>query len=141
MVSLAPPLRAVLEIRLCLENGSSVSESIRYFSKKYIDDLFAKQLGYWLFAKEAGHVEVPSFESKPYRQSLVDILERGLQGEPILEHLKGLEQDLYILANEDMEHYIQKLPFISLIPLMLFQFPAFILLLLGPLLLDLLAMF
>lgn len=139
MVSIAPPLKAALELRLQIENGISVAESIRNFSRKHIDDSFAKELGHWLFLKETGQKQEIKSVEKLYRQSLLDILSRGLEGEPILENLKDLEQDLCIAADEDLEKYLQKLPFISLIPLLLFQFPAFIFLLLGPLVLDLLS--
>ncbi len=137
MVSLAPPLKAVLEIRLTIENGLSVTESLRSFSKKNPDDLFAKELGHWLFKKETGQKWDSHFFKPPYRKHLIDILNRGLAGEPILENLQDLEKDLTIAANEDLEKHLQKLPFITLIPLMLLEFPAFILLLLGPLVLDL----
>lgn len=138
MDPLAPPLKAVLEIRLQIENGTSIMESIRCFTKKYPEDSFAKNLGLYFFQKEMGKSPSFNFDDKPYRQLLCTILARGLEGEPILEHLKEFEADLCIATHEDLEKHIQKLPFLSLIPLMLFQFPAFILILLGPLLIDLL---
>ncbi len=140
MVSLAPPLKAVLEIRLEIENGLSVTESIRSFSKKNPDNFFAQELGHWLFKRETGQIWSSKFFKTPYRKYFIDILDRGLKGEPILERLQNLEKDLTIAAEEDLEKHLQKLPFLSLIPLMLFEFPAFILLLLGPLILDLLSL-
>ena len=73
-----------------------------------------------------------------YRKRLVAIFKSGLKGEPILEALKDLEEDLIFASTEDMEKHLQKLPLLSLIPLMLLEFPAFFLLLVAPLLLNLL---
>ena len=159
MVPLAPPLRAVLEIRLEIENGVSVSQAIRSFSRRASDDIFAKELGLWLFARETGQgLDWPARETEarqnkdrllpyhqktafksPYRKQLVDILARGLRGEPVLENLTELEEELKQATEEDLNRHLQKLPFLSLIPLMLFELPAFLLLLVGPLVLDLLS--
>lgn len=139
MVGLAPPLKAVLEIRLQLENGVSVSQAIQKYSKRNLEEPFAKKLGLWLFAKQTGKNEDELSFSTFYRRRLVELLDNGLKGMPILEALCELEQDLIFAANEDLEQHLQKLPLISLIPLMLFEFPAFFLLLLGPLLLNLLS--
>ncbi len=139
MVCLAPPLKAVLEIRLQIENGVSVSQAVRVYVQRNLLDAFAKELGLWLFAKETGK----SFDEKAferlYRRRLIELLNYGLKGEPILEALIDLEEDLVFAANEELERHLQKLPLISLIPLMLLEFPAFFLLLLGPLLLNLLS--
>ena len=139
MVCLAPPLKAVLEIRLQMENGVSVPQAVRVYSQRNLEEPFAKKLGLWLFAKETGK----SYDEKAfdtfYRRRLVDLLNYGLRGESILEALCDLEKDLIFITNENLEQHLQKLPLVSLIPLMLFEFPAFFLLLVGPLLLNLLS--
>ena len=138
MVYLAPPLRAVLEIRLQIENGVSVPQAIKLYAQRNAEDIFAKELAYWLFSKETGKNHGLEFFNKPYRKHLIELLTRGLNGEPILEALCDFEEDLSFAVHEDLEQYLQKLPFITLIPLLLFEFPAFFLLLAGPLVLDLL---
>lgn len=138
MVYLAPPLKAVLEIRFYLEQGISVPQSVRLYVQKNLDDSFAKELSYWLFAKEQGKDYKETLFNTFYRKHLLEILNRGLKGEPILTALNDFEQDLIFASNEDLEQYLQKLPFITLIPLMLFAFPAFFIMLTGPMLLDLL---
>ena len=138
MVCLAPSLQAVLEIRLLLENGNSVSQAIRLYSQRNDKEDFAKELGVWLLAQTAGK----KYENKKfdnfYRKRLLEILSQGLKGSAVLSSLSDLEEDLIFISNENLEQHIQKLPLISLIPLMLFAFPAFFLLLAGPLLLNLL---
>ncbi len=139
MVCLAPPLKAVLEIRLHIENGVSVSQAIRIYSQRNVFEPFAKDLGLWLFAQETGKSCPAKSFNTFYRKRLIDILTCGLQGEPILSALCDLEKDLIFAVNEDIEQHLQKLPLLSLIPLMLLEFPAFFLLLVGPLLLNLLS--
>lgn len=139
MVSLAPPLQAVLEIRLYIENGKSVSQAIKTYVQSALEDPFAKELGLWLFAEETGgSFNIKSLKSI-HRKHLLDILKRGLKGEPVLEILEDYEKDLIEICKEDLEKHLQKLPFIALIPLLLFEFPALLILLVGPLLLNLLS--
>lgn len=137
MVPLAPPLKAVLEIRLQMENGISITQSIKNYAQCHPLDEFAKDLSLWLFARETGK----KFEKNPgfYRKTLLKILDRGLKGDPIMEYLKDFENEIIEICKEDLEKHLEKLPYICLIPLMLFQFPAFLLLLIGPLVLNLLS--
>ena len=136
MAPLAPPLQATLNIRLYLELGFSVSHSIKYYAKKFPEDNFAKSLGEWIFFEETERIYDLSHFS-PYRRNLVEILKRGLKGEPILERLEEFEEELKDICKNELEKHLEKLPFISLIPLMIFQFPAFLLLFIGPLVLNL----
>ena len=139
MVDLAPPLKAVLEIRLLIENGNSVAQSIKLYAKVHNDDLFAKELGRWLFAQSTNSEYKNKIFNNFYRKRLLEILKAGLKGEAILQTLCDLEEELIFISHEFLEQHIQKLPLLCLLPLMLFQFPAFFLLLIGPLLLNLLS--
>ena len=139
MVDLAPPLKAVLEIRLLIENGNSVAQSIKLYAKANSEDLFAKELGVWLFAQSTGRQYENKIFNTFYRKRLLEVLSSGLKGEPILKALCSLEEDLIFISQEFLEEHIQKLPLMALFPLMLFQFPSFFLLLIGPLLLNLLS--
>ncbi len=142
MDCLAPPLNALLQIQMNIKNGLSVRSAIHLYLKNQPDSAFASSLRQWLFCRETGKTFTDlSLTKKPYRKTLLDILERGLKGEPILGLLQDLEEELKTIALEDLEQQIQTLPFISLIPLFLFQVPAFFLLLLAPLLLELQASF
>lgn len=135
---LAPPLNAVLQIQMKIKNGLSVRSAIKAYIRENSDCSFATQVNLWLFFLETGkHFSSPDLVKKNYRKILLDILQRGLKGEPILCVLQEFEEELKIIALQDLEEQIQKLPFISLIPLFLFQVPAFFLLLLAPLLLEL----
>ena len=135
---LAPPLNAVLQIQLRIKNGSSVHSAIHAYVKDFPECPFAIQIGLWLFYVKTGKsFKEPTVIKNSYRKTLLDILYRGLNGEPILDILQEFESELKTAALQDLEQQIQKLPFLSLIPLFLFQVPAFFLLLLAPLLLEL----
>ena len=136
MVSLAPPLKACLEIQLHIENGKSVSQSTQNYVQNHLSDPFAKELGLWLFEEKRG--KSPPENKKLYRRMLIEILKRGLNGEPILESLQELEKELIEACKNDLDQKLIKLPYMSLIPLLLFQFPALFLILVGPLFLQLL---
>lgn len=136
MVPLAPPLKAVLEIRLQMENGISILQSVKNYTSRETLDEFAKELSLWLFARKTGQ----RFEKplKFYRKTLIEILDRGLTGDPIMEYLKDFEIELVEICKEDLEKHLEKLPYVCLAPLMLFQLPSFLLLLIGPLVRNLL---
>ena len=135
MVPLAPPLKAVLEIRLQMENGISIAQSVKKYIQNNLQDEFAKELSLWLFARETGQ----KFEKKLrfHRKILIEILSRGLRGDPIMEYLRDFEKEIIEICKEDLERHLERLPYICLVPLMLFQFPALLILLIGPLVLNL----
>lgn len=135
MVPLAPPLKAVLEIRLQMENGISISQSVKNYVQNQPQDEFAKELGLWLFSKETGQRFEKNLSLQ--RKNLMEILNRGLKGDPIMEYLKDFEKETMETCKEELEKHLEKLPYVYLVPLMLFQFPAFLLLLIGPLVLNL----
>ena len=135
---LAPPLNAVLQIQLKIKSGLSVRSAIQAYVKDSPDCSFATQINLWLFYMETGKPFIQIIpKKKSYRKILLDILHRGLKGEPILCILQEFEIELKRAALQDLEQQIQKLPFFSFLPLFLFQVPAFFLLLLAPLLLEL----
>ena len=72
-----------------------------------------------------------------YARALWDLVDRGLAGEPISSALLALHDEVARAARAELELHVATLPFKMLIPLLLFQFPAHLLLLLGPMLRDL----
>ncbi len=135
---LAPPLKALLTVQLKIKSGLSVRSAIQSYVRDHLDCPFAKQVELWLFCHQTGHhFDDSKLSKKIYRKSLLDIFDRGLKGEPILQILQEFEEELKEISLQNLDQQIQKLPFLTLIPLFLFQVPAFLLLLLAPLLLDL----
>lgn len=135
MDSLAPPLRALLNIKLKIQSGISTRESIREYVKEALDCSFAQDLSLWLFHIESESNEnPPKLFQRPFRKMLVEVLKQGLEGEQILKSLEILEAEIVEASHRDLENQLQKLPFILMVPLLFLQLPAFLLLIFGPLL-------
>lgn len=142
MENLAPPLEFVLHLRFSLEKGESLKTSLKkYLQKSSSQCEWALLLAKWVAFKEIGKsTATMGTETKSiYRRALLDLLEAGFRGEPIYQMVCQVEDELVEASQSEMSRYISTLPFKSLIPLLLFQFPAFLLLLLGPLLLNFLS--
>lgn len=67
-----------------------------------------------------------------YRESFFSILAAGVQGHSILPRLKELRAEIDAQLELDMKAHIEALPLKMLVPLLLCMFPAFLILLLGP---------
>lgn len=137
MEGLAPPLQCLLDLRCGLDQGHSVRQSlINHIQLRKTP--FAKKCSSWLMALE--HDQPTSTllkEESIYRRTLLEIIETGLKGHPIYQRLNELEIELIQACEDELQKHIDLLPFQILIPLLLFQFPAFLLLILGPLMTSL----
>src|SRR5690606_35014836 len=58
----------------------------------------------------------------------------GLKGHSIYDRIKSFEEDIVDLCQEELQKDLDKLPYVLMVPLLLFLFPAYVLLLLGPIL-------
>ncbi len=133
MENLAPPVDLLIEIRFGIEKGQSVRASLlKYLGSKDLSD-WAIEVRLWLnlleLGRPTGHVTAKMPIS---RRQVLDVIERGLRGESILPLVLSLETELIQAMNLEIEEFAAKLPIKSMIPLLFFQFPAFLLLLLGP---------
>lgn len=136
MESLAPPLQLTLLVRTSIECG----ESVRIGIFKYIQceqGEYVNQLRSWLVLYDQGAEEkslklVRGIKS-PYRRAVIDVLTQGLKGRSIYKNLIELEQEIKSAAERELAEYISLLPIKLLLPLLLFQFPAYLILILGPL--------
>lgn len=135
MDSLAPPLRALLNIKLKIQSGISTRESIREYVQETLDCDFAQDLSLWLFQieSEGNEFHLKPF-THPFRKMLVEVLKQGLEGEQILKSLEILEMEMVEASHRDLDSQLQKLPFILMAPLLFLQLPAFLLIIFGPLL-------
>ena len=134
MEGVAPPLGLVLELRLDLENGRSVRDGLTRFLQKSPSDDFVHLLEHWIAVRELRGVKGLRQHRgwTSWRQMVLEMIERGLAGNPILEELKQMELDLIAASDNQIERELRALPIMSLVPVLLFQFPAYLLLLLGP---------
>lgn len=135
MESVAPPLLLLLAVKRVIEKGEPVKSGILNYVRKERGD-FPALVTRWLSILQQGQDPRPLVISVKslYRQTLLDVLERGLRGEAIYALLNQMEEEIISACEEEISSRIARLPFFMMIPLLLFQFPAFLVLLFGPLL-------
>lgn len=138
MESISPTLKLAMTIRQGLECGESIRSAVRTYLIKNQDDV-SRELSRWLAQQENRKTEDNS--RSPQRRALFDLIFRGLQGDPILPQLILLEEELNEGARAELEMFSAALPLKALIPLLLLQFPALLILLFGPLLRQMLESF
>ncbi|AHI07295.1 hypothetical protein BDW_13975 [Bdellovibrio bacteriovorus W] len=134
MEGLAPPLELLMGVKRGIEQGRSIKMGIVEYIK-HNEGEFSTSVLTWLAFLEQGRSPdelVKSFKS-PYRRALLTVLEKGLQGESVYNTLMQLEEEIVEACGEEINDKLARLPFILMIPLLLFQFPAFLALLFGPL--------
>ncbi|MGE0762818.1 MAG: hypothetical protein AB7N80_06025 [Bdellovibrionales bacterium] len=137
MEFLAPSYQVLLQIRQNMQAGTAVSEAIRGALSG--SSSFHWALRRWWLAKQRGAKTNFAYEFKaPLQKILIETLERGLAGEPILTNLNEIEEEMRLAMNDTIERHLQRLPVILLLPLAGLIFPSFMLLILGPLLSELL---
>ena len=138
MERLAPPLELCITLRLAIENGQSIMRSIKKYLMRERNEM-SRDIAMVLSAFERGEAAVllPKTNALLYRRALLELIESGLKGEPILTRLKELEDEILKCSHSDIDKYVASLPIRTMVPLMLLQFPAFLLLLLGPIVSEL----
>lgn len=137
METLSPSLRLLQEIRYAVESGESVRTGLKRYLSGPSDD-FSGKVRIWMDLLDRGCVTDAwrgSLESPSQRQ-ILSLLEKGLGGQPVLPALVSLDEEFQELALHDLESHLASLPFKMMLPLLFFLFPAFLLLLLGPLVLG-----
>ncbi|MNJ91162.1 hypothetical protein D3C87_88080 [compost metagenome] len=135
MEGVAPPLALLLAVKRALEKGQSVRQGLNFYLKRHHDD-FSDVVLRWFGLLQQGQSarKLLLGVKSVHRQVLLELLERGLAGESIYQALLQLESEIIEACQDELNTKLARLPFILLIPLLLFQFPSFLLLLFGPLL-------
>jgi len=140
MENIAPPLELLMEIRFGLEKGVSLRKTLQLYIEAEPADPWRQQLGLWLRFLEMGRPPQEVLASMTFiRRQCLEVIEMGLRGEPIYPQICGLEEEVFEAAKLEIEEFVAVLPIKSLVPLLFFQFPAFLALLIGPFLTSFLA--
>ncbi len=136
MEGLAPSYQFLLNIRLALENGVALRTALINETKSKSDE-FHQEVRRWLaFEDQAQSMPLNQITPNAYRRCLFQILSQGLRGQPVHAALIEIEEEWDESCRDDVERHLQKLPILMLLPLLFLQFPAFLLLLLGPIIGD-----
>jgi len=136
MEGLAPPLKCAIEIRTALQNGEPVRAGLMRYLEVAGGDDFASDVRHFIFCWDQGQNwrAVIARIKSPHRRALLELVASGFSGQPILNHLSELQSEIEDSVDLEIREYMELLPVKMLIPLLLFQFPAFLILLFGPLL-------
>lgn len=139
MENISPSLNLLLEVRAALENGTSVRTGILQYLKSNHDSM-TEIVSTWLIKLDQGQDYFTLLEKlHPCRRTLLMLLEKGLKGIPILPQIIELEGEIIRSCEAELDEQIQKLPIKLMIPILFLMFPAYLILLLGPLLIGIFA--
>lgn len=137
MEGLAPPLKLLLALRNGIEKGESIRSAVQCYIVKEDDEL-SRLVATWISRREQGvSTQNLLLQTKSsFRQAILMLMERGICGESIYQHVVQLEEEVIEASAGELETFLSLLPMKMLIPLLMFQFPAFLILLFGPLLAE-----
>jgi hypothetical protein len=131
-----PLLQALQSVIWSIGCGRSVKDAFQLYLETNRDPLTEKCRELWILKNAGQPLKIETLTSH-YQRAFWDLIERGTAGQPVHDGLRALEEEVAAVARAELDEFALTLPFRSLIPLLAFQFPAFLILLLGPLLRDL----
>lgn len=137
MEGLSPPLKCLIEMQSSIQNGETARVGLRrYVQSAAPKDSFARDVRSFLFAWEQQQDWRACIgkAASPQRRALLEVAACGLAGQSIAAQLEDLRGEIASACELEIQAHLEMLPLKMLIPLLLFQFPAFLLLLFGPLL-------
>jgi hypothetical protein len=133
MENLAEPIIVIHAMRRQIEQGIPVKEGLLRFCRSHhlniCKDLFTLLT---LIDQSRDLSEFYSRQKTQYRRSLLDLFARGIHGESIYQQVLTLEAELTEICYDDINRHVAQLPVKMLIPLLFLIFPAYFVLLLGP---------
>lgn len=140
MERINPVLECITEVQSSLMSGESIKAGIvSYIKQGSSTALLQMQCKSFLILQESGQElsKLTSNIKSDLTISLFHLLERGLKGEPITEYLEELKHFTIEQSEKDIANFLSVLPFKAMIPLFLFQLPALLIILFGPLIVNL----
>lgn len=137
MEGLAPSLRCLIEMKAAIQNGEPARAGIdKYLGEIRAHDDFQNAVRRFLFSWDQGgdwRSMIAQVDGSQ-RRALLELLAASLMGQPILQQLDELQTEIQIAADIEIRRHMDLLPIRMLFPLLFLQFPAFLILLFGPLL-------
>lgn len=135
MENLSFLLKLCLHVRVSIEGGEALRISLIRFSES-ANSLNHLKLKEWLshFDNTDGENCAEIYFHHQSTTIFLEILSQGLLGHSIYERIKAFEEEVIEVCKDEFQRELDKLPYVLMIPLLLFMFPAYLLLLLGPIL-------
>lgn len=137
MDNLATPYVFVEHLRYGLESGESLMVIIKRFVRNDMSE-FSFTMNRWIVFSQQEQYRPGGFQKNlpVYRRSIFDLLDLAKSGASIVEPLKSMEKELISICENDLQRHLDKLPFQLMIPMLFLQFPAILILIIGPLLMQ-----
>lgn len=138
MENISPTLELILHVKSGIESGSSARTALIEYCQKY-HGTWSQRISKWMMKREAGGQSAKIIMETcphPLQQSIMRLLDRAMRGEPIYQALVQMEAEIIEKGENEIELFLQTLPLKMLLPLLFLYFPAFLILLLGPLLME-----
>lgn len=137
MDNLATPYVFVEHLRYGLESGESLMVIIKRFVRNDMSE-FSFTMNRWIVFSQQEQYIPGGFQKnlQIYRRSIFDLLDLAKSGASIVEPLKSMEKELISICENDLQRHLDKLPFQLMIPMLFLQFPAILILIIGPLLIQ-----
>lgn len=134
MGHIVPSIEFIDDLLSEIEQGQSVVTAIEKVSKVQ-NSAFAMKIGLWLEYYRNSLESGVEFRSQ-YQSNLIEVLQAGMDGAPIHEHLNYLRKEMNAEFERQWKAYLEGLPMKLSLPLLLFFFPSYVVLLFGPLLIK-----
>jgi hypothetical protein len=133
MENISPQLSLILAVKFGFQNGLSLRQSLIIYFNKDLDFQWKSFIQTWLKTVELKQPP-PVYKRPDHLTSiLMETLNKGLNHQPILEMLDQLEEEVIARDQIYLQRQIAILPIKSLIPLLLLQVPALIIMVFVPL--------
>jgi hypothetical protein len=132
MENLKDLLLFTLRMRASMECGEALRPAMTHYLAKQ-NNSFGSKCTEWLFLFDQTGKNSNIFVSHT-AQILFAILADGLSGHSIYDRLVGFEEELLDQIENEIQRKMDTLPYILMVPLLLFMFPAYLILILGPVL-------
>ena len=133
MEHLAPPINCIISIEKAFLEGLTLKSGL----KEYIelsDDDFTSEIQDLLKSFMIGKKNYDHKSTSIYRTAVKELIWSGLNGNSITKELRSLKEEIEAACKVELDAFVESIPFRSMIPILLFQFPSFLLILMGPLL-------
>ena len=130
MAHIVSSIQFVQEFKRRLQCGQSISRSVEEICENKSDPFFFK-VQLWVAYYKKGQKNKVKFDTD-YQKTLLQVMGKGFEGGAIIEHLEILEQEMLKEFERQWKAYLDSLSFRLMIPLLLCFFPAYLILLFGP---------
>ena len=133
MVHIDPVISFTRALIRHMEEGRSLVSSIKMTHNEE-QTPFSTKVYLWLHYHHQKQKDGPWNPSSHFQMGLQQILHEGLEGAPVYETLKQIQEEMEMEFEHQWKKHLETLPVRLSIPLLLFFFPAYLLMLFGPLL-------